>query len=146
MAIQKEGNKVYANIDDLPRLSAIRDGDRFLIQTSTGTNLLDFQSFLITLDNTTFKSQFNEMWDSYTATSDQIDKIGTTALNIKNLPSDKLNLSDGVNQLNTNDLGNYNELGSYLNKIINLINLNPNSFPILPQDITLPLALVPSKS
>lgn len=146
MAIEKEGNRVYANISDLPSLEDIRDGDSFIVQTSTGTTLLDFKSLLITLDNVSFKSQFEAMWDSYTVSADQLDKIGTTVININNLASDKENLSDAVNQLNTNDLANYNELGTAINTIIKLINANPNSFPNLPDGVTLPLDLLPSKS
>lgn len=147
MAIQKDGNKVWASINDLSLIQDIRDGDKFLVQTAEGTTtLLDFASFIITLDNVSFGSQFNEMWNSYSASSDQIDKIGTSTITVNNLSSDQNNLSDAVNQLNLNDISNYNEVVTGINTLIEIINLNPASFPNLPAGVTIPLDPLPIKS
>lgn len=147
MAIQKNGNKVWASINDLSLIQDIRDGDKFLVQTAEGTTtLLDFASFIITLDNVSFGSQFNEMWNSYSASSDQIDKIGTSTIVVNNLSSDQNNLSDAVNQLNLNDISNYNEVVTGINTLIEIINLNPASFPNLPVGVTIPLDPLPLKS
>ena len=110
------------------------------------TTLLDFASFIITLDNVSFGSQFNEMWNSYSASSDQIDKIGTSTIVVNNLSSDQNNLSDAVNQLNLNDISNYNEVVTGINTLIEIINLNPASFPNLPVGVTIPLDPLPLKS
>lgn len=147
MAIQKDGNKVWASINDLSLIQDIRDGDKFLVQTAEGTTtLLDFASFIITLDNVSFGSQFNEMWNSYSASSDQIDKIGTSTIVVNNLSSDQNNLSDAVNQLNLNDISNYNEVVTGINTLIEIINLNSASFPNLPVGVTIPLDPLPLKS
>lgn len=147
MAIQKDGNKVWASINDLSLIQDIRDGDKFLVQTAEGTTtLLDFASFIITLDNVSFGSQFNEMWNSYSASSGQIDKIGTSTIVVNNLSSDQNNLSDAVNQLNLNDISNYNEVVTGINTLIEIINLNPASFPNLPVGVTIPLDPLPLKS
>ena len=104
MAIEKEGNKTYAKIPDLPSITDIRDGDKFIVQTPSGTSLLDFGSLLIPLDNVSFKTQFEELWQYFDTNSGLLSKIGSATINVKNLDSDKETLSDAVNQLNLNIL------------------------------------------
>lgn len=152
MALVKQGSKVTCSINDLPLLDNIRNGDKFVIQTTAGTYLLDFGNFTITLDNTTFKSQFNEMWNSYDATQSQIAKIGTAPITVSNLDPSKQNLSDAVNQLNINintvsstEATDYNTLAGFTNTLIKLLNANTASFPNLPPGISFPLAEVPLK-
>ena len=50
MALVKQGSKVTCSINDLPLLDNIRSGDKFVVQTTAGTYLLDFSNFTITLD------------------------------------------------------------------------------------------------
>ena len=104
MAIEKEGNKTYAKIPDLPSITDIRDGDKFIVQTPSGTFLLDFNSLLIPLDNVSFKTQFEELWKYFDTNSGLLSKIGSSTINVANLDSDKETLSDAVNQLNLNIL------------------------------------------
>lgn len=104
MAIEKEGNKTYAKIPDLPSITDIRDGDKFIVQTPSGTSLLDFSSLLIPLDNVSFKTQFEELWKYFDTNSGLLSKIGSATINVENLDSDKETLSDAVNQLNLNIL------------------------------------------
>lgn len=104
MAIEKEGNKTYAKIPDLPSITDIRDGDKFIVQTPSGTSLLDFNSLLIPLDNVSFKTQFEELWKYFDTNSGLLSKIGSSTINVANLDPDKETLSDAVNQLNLNIL------------------------------------------
>ena len=104
MAIEKEGNKTYAKIPDLPSITDIRDGDKFIVQTPSGTSLLDFSSLLIPLDNVSFKKQFEELWQYFDTNSGLLSKIGSSTIKVENLDSDKETLSDAVNQLNLNIL------------------------------------------
>lgn len=129
MAIETEGSKTYANINDLPLISNITDGDEFLVQTPTGTSRLDFSNFIITLDNCSFKSRFNDMWETYSSNSDLIDKIGTEAIVVDNLDVNNLSLSGAVTQLNVNintlkdsHKAKINEIVSKVNEIITVIN------------------------
>ena len=60
MASTKKNN-LYVNIKELPIFSDVNTGDFLIVETDVGTSIIDFQDFLITLDNTTFKSTFNTL-------------------------------------------------------------------------------------
>ena len=129
MALEKEGSKTYALISDLPLITNITDGDEILVQTTSGTARIDFTNFIIPLSNCTFQSTFNEMSQSYSANSDLINKIGTSAIKVTNLSSVNDTLSDAVNQLSINFDGinnlvtnNYITLRDKLNEVITYIN------------------------
>ena len=129
MALEKEGSKTYALISDLPLITNITDGDEILVQTTSGTARIDFTNFIIPLSNCTFQSTFNEMSQSYSANSDLINKIGTSAIKVTNLSSVNDTLSDAVNQLSINFDGinnlvtnNYTTLKNKLNEVITYIN------------------------
>lgn len=49
-----DGTKLYTNIKELPVTTDITNGDYLIVETPTGTNILDYTDLLITLDNTTF--------------------------------------------------------------------------------------------
>lgn len=49
-----DGTKLYTNIKELPVTTDITNGDFIIVETPTGTNILDYTDLLITLDNTTF--------------------------------------------------------------------------------------------
>lgn len=120
MAIEKEGNKTYAKIPDLPSITDIRDGDKFIVQTPSGTSLLDFSSLLIPLDNVSFKAQFEELWKYFDANSGLLSKIGSSTINVANLDSDKETLSDAVNQLNLNILSLTERVDALVNAYNNI--------------------------
>ena len=52
-----DGKNTYLNIKELPEINDVINGDFMIIETSTGTSIIDYQNFLITLDNTTFGDQ-----------------------------------------------------------------------------------------
>lgn len=52
-----DGKNTYLNIKELPEINDVISGDFMIIETSTGTSIIDYQNFLITLDNTTFGDQ-----------------------------------------------------------------------------------------
>lgn len=81
------GTKTYVNIKELPEISDINNGDFLIVETPNGTNILDYQNFLVTLDNTTFG-----------------DLITTNTTNIVTLSTDLATLSSTsatVSQFNT---------------------------------------------
>lgn len=51
-------NRLTVNIKNLPIVTDINKGDFIIVETSEGTNILDFRNLLITLDNTTFSPTF----------------------------------------------------------------------------------------
>lgn len=81
-----DGTKLYTNIKELPVTTDITDGDFLIVETPTGTSILDYSDLLITLDNTTFagvissnttdilslQTQFNELSTSLTTQSQEI--------------------------------------------------------------------------
>ena len=62
-------NNLYVNIKELPIISDVNNGDFLIVETDVGTSIIDFQDFLITLDNTTFKYTFNDLQTSVQALS-----------------------------------------------------------------------------
>lgn len=135
MALEKEGSKVYSSITDLPEISSINDGDKILLQTPTGTALLDFINFIITLDNCSFKTSFNDMNQSYQSNSDLINKIGSEEIIVDNLSANNTSLSAAVTQLNDNINALKDTVASYkskINEIIDSINNIPGAQHINP--------------
>ena len=61
MSYSTSGTTTYANIDDLPEITSISDGDKIILQTDSGTSLLDYYNFKIDLQHTSFQSTFEEM-------------------------------------------------------------------------------------
>lgn len=144
MALSKEGKIVWADINDLSALSDVRSGDKFIVQTSNGTKLLDFSALLIPLSNVTFKSEFEDMLNSYSSNSELINKIGGSEISVDNLSAENQNLSDAVNQLNINIgsiIATINAYGTTMNKIIKL--LNDNASILTDNNNVLPLSNVP---
>lgn len=62
-------NNLYVNIKELPVISDVNNGDFLIVETDVGTSIIDFQDFLITLDNTTFKYTFNNLQTTVQALS-----------------------------------------------------------------------------
>jgi len=82
-----DGTKTYVNIKELPEISDINNGDFLIVETPNGTNILDYQNLLVTLDNTTFG-----------------DLITTNTTNIVTLSTDLAALSSttaSIDQINT---------------------------------------------
>ena len=71
------------NIKDLPQSDAIAGGDYFLIETAAGTQLLDFDNFVVDQDNTTFAV---DLQTNMTTLSTQVDTL-TAAVDITNADS-----------------------------------------------------------
>jgi hypothetical protein len=49
-----DGKNTYLNIKELPEINDVINGDFMIIETPSGTSIIDYQNFLVTLDNTTF--------------------------------------------------------------------------------------------
>ncbi len=61
MCMQTIGDNIYVNIKELPTLDEVNPGDFLIIETDNGTNIIDFQNFLITPDNTTFYGEIENL-------------------------------------------------------------------------------------
>ena len=69
------------NIKELPKSDSITSGDYFLIETPAGTELLDFDNFVIDQDNTTFAAELQTnvttLSTAVTAVSASVDMTNT---------------------------------------------------------------------
>ncbi len=72
-------NLIY-NIKELPETFSVAAGDMLIIETDDGTNIMDFNNFVIGLDNTTFgttitqhSSDINTLYNEFDALSSQVD-------------------------------------------------------------------------
>jgi hypothetical protein len=52
--------QVFTNINDLPEVDEIRNGDKLIVETENGTYIIDFANFIIGIDNTSFGSTITE--------------------------------------------------------------------------------------
>lgn len=52
--MEVKGDNIYVNIKELPVVEQINSGDFLIVETDTGTNILDFENFIVLPDNTTF--------------------------------------------------------------------------------------------
>jgi hypothetical protein len=60
------------NIKDLPKTDSMVSGDYFLIETDGGTNLLNFDNFVIDQDNTTFAADLITNVDTLSSLTDNL--------------------------------------------------------------------------
>ena len=49
-------SEVFINIKNLPETDQINDGDFLIVETPAGTNIINFENFIITTANTTFSN------------------------------------------------------------------------------------------
>jgi len=93
------------NIKDLPQSDSIAGGDYFLIETTGGTQLLDFDNFVIDQDNTTFAV---DLQTNVTSLSTQVETL-TAAVDLTNPDSPiylvNTSLNDSLNLLQSNLYG-----------------------------------------
>ena len=78
----------YTNILDLPQVVSIDNGDFLIVETSSGTSILDFQDFIIPLDNTTFGG-------TITALQVSVNSLYTTVCAISSLTVEQLSANLG---------------------------------------------------
>jgi len=116
------GTNTYLNIKELPVINDIVNGDFLIVETPNATSILDYQNFLITLDNTTFADVI------YTNTSDIValsSQVQTMALesDVVALSSTVLALS-AQSQINNTfavfSLSGYNNNGVVLHSSRNI--------------------------
>jgi hypothetical protein len=73
-----DGTKLYTNIKELPVTTDITDGDFLIVETPTGTNILDYSDLLITLDNTTFAGVISANTTDFLSLQTQFNTLSST--------------------------------------------------------------------
>lgn len=87
----------YTNILDLPQVVGIDNGNFLIVETPDGTSILDFQDFIIPLDNTTFGG-------TITALQVSVNSLYATVCAISSVTVDTLsaNLGEIVDNISIN--------------------------------------------
>ena len=99
-------SEVFINIKNLPETDQINDGDFLIVETPAGTNIINFENFIITSANTTFSnllstnnvSNTTNITTSINSLSTTINKIypkmyyGTATIDLKTNKSATVNL------------------------------------------------------
>ena len=70
-------NVIY-NVRELPEIFTVADGDLLIIETENGTNILDFENFVIGPDNTTFGSTLSTNTTDIAALSSSFDTLSSS--------------------------------------------------------------------
>jgi hypothetical protein len=71
-------NSVYINIKELPVINDINNGDFLIVETPDGTNIIDYQDFFITLENTTFESTITNLQTDTQTLSTNLSALTTS--------------------------------------------------------------------
>lgn len=117
----------YTNILDLPRIQNVSNGDLLIIQSNDLTTTIDFENFLIPLENTTFAGTISSH-------SLQIEtnttNIATLCSNIEQLTNDLANITtidiNSVTPISNNSGGNSS---TTRNSILQAMSSTVPSFP-----------------
>jgi hypothetical protein len=101
-------NEIFINIKDLPEITEPSNGEYLLIETSTGTHIIDFANFIIPTANTVITTNVEQnttailnLSTNYTAADNLLSaSIDSNSLKIETLSASTLELSAnlGVSQ------------------------------------------------
>lgn len=97
-------SEIFINIKDLPEITEPSNGEYLLIETSTGTHIIDFANFVIPTANTVITTTVEQnttailnLSTSYTAGDDSLSaSIDATNTKLETLSTSTLELSDTV--------------------------------------------------
>ena len=104
-------SEVYINIKDLPELTQINNGDYIIVETSTGTHILNFENLLIPTTNTVITTTVTQNASAFTTSS---TNLSTT---INSLSVTSSNISDNLNTLSSS-------FATYQTSLTGISNLN----------------------
>ena len=114
-------NEVFINIKDLPQLTEINNGDYIVVETSTGTHIIDFLNFLIPPANnvltTTVSDNTTAVINISSVVVDNVNKIESLSADLTNSVNTTVGaLTDTVDQLAAAvlDLSAYNTYNASL--------------------------------
>jgi len=67
--MQTNGKDIYVNIKELPLINQVQAGDFFIVETTAGTNIVDFSNIIIPPENTTFYGEIEQLQTDVNALS-----------------------------------------------------------------------------
>jgi hypothetical protein len=84
--------EVFINIKDLPELTEVKNGDYIIVETSTGTSIINFENFIIPTSNSIITTTVNQNTDGLIVLSATTTKnstnIDTVSSNVEKLMTD----------------------------------------------------------
>jgi hypothetical protein len=99
--------EVFINIKDLPEITEIANGQFILVETNTGTHIIDFKNLLLPSDNTLITATVNQNINAITTLTTSVDTLSTTTFATIDSLSSSINsnlntLSSTVSSITTN--------------------------------------------
>ena len=67
--MQTNGKDIYINIKELPLVNEVQSGDFFIVETTQGTNIIDFSNIIIPPVNVSFYSEIEQLQTDVNAIS-----------------------------------------------------------------------------
>ena len=96
--------EVYINIKDLPELTQVNNGDYILIETSTGTHILNFENLLLPTQNTVITTTVNQNASAFTTAVTDLSTAANTLFNNTDTVSANLQTLSASYEANKNSL------------------------------------------
>jgi len=97
---------VFINIKDLPEITDIKTGDYLIVETSTGTNIINFSNLIIPTANTVVSTTVDQNTTGLSQlssdTTSQFATVNTTLTNLDSKISTVSGTIDGLAVLKTN--------------------------------------------
>ena len=59
--MQINGRDIYVNIKEIPLINQVQAGDFFIVETTQGTNIVDFSNIIIPPENTSFYNEIENL-------------------------------------------------------------------------------------
>jgi|688.fasta_scaffold1020002_1 hypothetical protein len=75
--METKGDNIYVNIKELPQLDEVQPGDLLIVETDTGTNVIDFSNFVLPPENVTFYGEIVQLQTEVEALSTIVDTTTT---------------------------------------------------------------------
>jgi hypothetical protein len=97
----------FINIKDLPELSEIRNGDYIIVESTTGTHLIDFKNFIMPTDNTIISNTVAQNTNAILSLSTAKDTSATTLSSDLEIAKNSIStLSNSVTNLSSKNILN----------------------------------------
>lgn len=96
--------EVYINIKDLPEITEVSNGEYILVETSTGTHIVDFKNFVLPVDNTLITSVVSENTNSIISLSTEYSTVLSQLNSNTNTLSSDIQISNNVLSTQINSL------------------------------------------
>lgn len=70
--METKGDNIYVNIKELPQLDEMQPGDLLIVETDTGTNVIDFSNFILPPENVTFYGEITQLQEDVTTINTEL--------------------------------------------------------------------------